>query len=254
MRSNRTKRGESTQGNDAAKNRAAVSEKSATLAISSIATALVLIVFTVPLTMLTGTAHVLGAGPGTQAWILSAISVGAAAGLLGSGAIDDGYGRRIFLAGTIALALMYSVSIFAAQPSNHRASAEPHAQTLRKSETSAMKIRLTVDGRSITATLIDNPTTRDFLSLLPLTLTLEDYASTEKIAYLPRKLSEEGAPAGVDPSVGDITYYAPWGNLALFYRDFGYAKGLIKLGNIDDGAEVFNVPGSVTVTIDSLKK
>jgi len=115
-----------------------------------------------------------------------------------------------------------------------------------------MKIRLTVDGRSITATLIDSPTTRDFLSLLPLTLTLEDYASTEKIAYLPRKLSQEGAPAGVDPAVGDITYYAPWGNLALFYKDFGYAKGLIKLGAIDDGAEAFNVPGSVTVAIEPM--
>jgi hypothetical protein len=117
-----------------------------------------------------------------------------------------------------------------------------------------MKIRLTFDGRSVIATLIDSPTTRDFVSLLPLTLTLEDYASTEKIAYLSRKLSEQGAPAGVDPSVGDITYYAPWGNLAVFYRDFGYAQGLIKLGTIDDSAEVFNVPGSVTVTIEPLRE
>jgi len=117
-----------------------------------------------------------------------------------------------------------------------------------------MKIRLTVDNRSMTATLRDNPTTRDFVNLLPITLTLEDYASTEKIAYLPRKLSEESAPAGIDPSVGDITYYAPWGNLALFYRDFGYAKGLIKLGSIDDGVEAFDVPGSVKVTIEPLQE
>jgi hypothetical protein len=115
-----------------------------------------------------------------------------------------------------------------------------------------MKIRLTVNGSSTTATLIDSPTTRDLLSLLPLTLTLEDYAGTEKIAYLPRKLSEEGAPAGVDPSPGDITYYAPWGNLALFYRDFGYAKGLIKLGHMDSGVEMYAVPGPVTVIITPL--
>jgi hypothetical protein len=31
-----------------------------------------------------------------------------------------------------------------------------------------------------------------------------DYASTEKIAYLPQKLSPKGARAGVDPDVGDI--------------------------------------------------
>jgi len=122
------------------------------------------------------------------------------------------------------------------------------------SETPAMKIRLTVDGHLLSATLVDSPTARDFLSLLPLTLVLEDYASTEKIAYLPRELSKEGAPAGVDPAVGDITYYAPWGNLALCYRDFGYAKGLIKLGSIDKGADLFKAPGSVTVTIEPWQK
>jgi hypothetical protein len=35
---------------------------------------------------------------------------------------------------------------------------------------------------------------------------------------------------------GDITYYAPWGNLALFYRDFPYSNGLIRLGTLDTGA------------------
>jgi MFS family permease len=77
----------------------------ATLAIASIATALVLVVFTVPLTTLTVTADALGAGPGAQAWILSAMSVGAASGLLGSGAIGDDHGRRrTFLAGAVVLA------------------------------------------------------------------------------------------------------------------------------------------------------
>jgi hypothetical protein len=158
--------------------------------------------------------------------------------------------KRLYIISMVLLALMYTISTFAAQPSSHRTNTQSHPPTI--SETSTMKIRLTVDDRLMTATLIDSPTTRDFLSLLPLTLTLKDYASTEKIAYLPRKLSEDGASAGVDPSVGDITYYAPWGNIALFYRDFGYAKGLIKLGNFDDGMEVFNVRASVTVTIELL--
>ena len=35
-----------------------------------------------------------------------------------------------------------------------------------------MKIRLTINGKSATATLADNPSARDFLSLLPLTLKL----------------------------------------------------------------------------------
>jgi hypothetical protein len=61
-----------------------------------------------------------------------------------------------------------------------------------------MKIRIDIDGAAIVATLDDNDTARDFVSLLPLTLTLEDYASTEKIADLPRRLFTNGAPAGTD--------------------------------------------------------
>ena len=76
-----------------------------TLAIAAAGTLLVLVAFTVPLTTLAGTAAGLGAGPGAQAWILSSMSLGSAAGLLSSGAIGDDYGRRrTFLAGTLLLA------------------------------------------------------------------------------------------------------------------------------------------------------
>jgi len=120
-------------------------------------------------------------------------------------------------------------------------------------ENGTMKIRLKVGDTALTATLIDGKTNQDFISLLPLTLTLKDYAGTEKIGDLPKRLSTEGAPSGSDPSVGDITYYAPWGNLAIFYRDFGYASGLVILGKIDRGIETFNVPVSVKVTIELIK-
>lgn len=128
----------------------------------------------------------------------------------------------------------------------------PQTETVPE-RTDSMKIRITLEDTVITATLTDSQTTRDLASLLPLTLTLEDYAGTEKISYLPRKLSTEDAPPGSDPSVGDITYYAPWGNLAIFYRDFGYANGLVVLGKIDEGLEGLSVPGSVEATIELIK-
>jgi len=62
-----------------------------------------------------------------------------------------------------------------------------------------MKITLSLDETELTATLVDSETTRDFLSLLPLRLTLSDYAETEKISDLPRRLSTADAPEGVDP-------------------------------------------------------
>ena len=102
----------------------------------------------------------------------------------------------------------------------------------------SMKIRLVFDETILTATMIDNPTTRDFISLLPLTLKLEDYAGTEKISQLPKKISTKEEPAGADPSTGDIAYYSPWGNLAIFYKDFRYSSGLILLGKIDSDIDI----------------
>jgi len=89
----------------------------------------------------------------------------------------------------------------------------------------------------MTATMLDNATSRDFLSMMPMILTIRDYAGTEKVSDLPRKLSTQGAPSGSKPSVGDITLYAPWGNLTIFYKDFVYASGLIILGKIDSGID-----------------
>lgn len=117
-----------------------------------------------------------------------------------------------------------------------------------------MKIRIDLEGTLIMATLDDNETARDFASLLPLSLTLTDYAATEKISDLPRRLSTASAPRGVDPSIGDITYYAPWGNLAVFYRDFGYSTGLVKLGTIDAGIEALSRPGPLRATIELIEE
>ncbi len=114
-------------------------------------------------------------------------------------------------------------------------------------ENDAMKIKMTTGNAALTATMLDNATSRDFMSMLPLTLTLRDYAGTEKVSDLPRKLSTKGAPPGSDPAVGDITLYAPWGNLAIFYKDFEYARGLILLGRIDIGVdELSRLNGEVT--------
>ena len=157
--------------------------------------------------------------------------------------------RWLALFTVVLSAFLPGALLHAAPGSSQTESAETHVTAPSIPESSTMKIRLTFNGQSITATLDDSPTTRDFITLLPLTLTFEDYAKTEKIAYLPRTLSEAGAPAGMDPSIGDITYYSPWGNLALFYRDFGYAQGLIKLGSLDEDTEASNVTGSVTVSL-----
>ncbi len=114
-----------------------------------------------------------------------------------------------------------------------------------------MKIQLVVKGERLCATLADNPTARDFYALLPQRFTLKDYAQTEKIAYLPRKLTTDSAPPGAKGRLGDICYYAPWGNLAIFYRDFGYAAGLIPLAHIGGDLGGLIMADSLEVVIEA---
>lgn len=101
-------------------------------------------------------------------------------------------------------------------------------------ENSKMKIRLILGSEELKATLEDSKISRDFVSMLPLTFSMKDFAGKEKISKrLPKSLNTDGAQPGYAPSAGDIAYYAPWGNLALFYGNNVYAPGLVRLGHFD---------------------
>lgn len=106
-----------------------------------------------------------------------------------------------------------------------------------------MRLRFIFADQNFTATLEDNPSTRDLVSLLPLDLTISDYSTNEKIAYLPRKLTEESSGQFGGEAVGDLCYYAPWGNLALFYGPYRWSRGLIRLGRLEEGAKPLTVRG-----------
>ncbi|WP_323178260.1 MULTISPECIES: cyclophilin-like fold protein [unclassified Streptomyces] len=111
-----------------------------------------------------------------------------------------------------------------------------------------MAIRVTLDGRPVEATLNDSPAARDFAKLLPLTLGLEDFHGIERVADLPHKLDTSGAPEPATAQVGDIAYYAPWGNLALFYQN-GPAPSadLLVLGHLDVNADQLGRATHITI-------
>ncbi len=117
-----------------------------------------------------------------------------------------------------------------------------------------MKLRLNVDGQTATATLYDNATARDFAALLPLSLTLTDYARIERIADLPQKLAR-GAPESTVPvKAGDLAYYAPWGNLAIFVEDDSgnYTVDLMRLGAVETGLVALQRSGPLRVRIERI--
>jgi hypothetical protein len=122
-------------------------------------------------------------------------------------------------------------------------------------EAKTMKIRFTVNGKAITATLIDSETTRDFISLLPLTLTMGDLFGREKYGRLPSAISEGGKRTKIY-EVGDVIYWPPGPDVAIYYlhdRQPIPDPGIIVMGRIDHGVEALNVPGSVKVTIELVR-
>ncbi|MCI8668984.1 MAG: hypothetical protein HFI34_05615 [Lachnospiraceae bacterium] len=115
-------------------------------------------------------------------------------------------------------------------------------------------VKMTVGENELYITIYDNPTSRDFLSKLPLTLTFEDYNATEKISYLPETLTTKDAPDSFDPDIGDVALYAPWGNLSVFYKDFRDSSGLISIGHIDDGIEILaEIDDSFTAVLELIE-
>ncbi len=97
----------------------------------------------------------------------------------------------------------------------------------------------------------DNPTVRDFLSRLPLTMPLEEYAGREKIGYFEPKLAIQGSP-GSDPEDGDLIYFVPWGNFGFYYNasGIGYSDQTIHLGTYNaTREELSRLEGAVTIAI-----
>jgi hypothetical protein len=100
----------------------------------------------------------------------------------------------------------------------------------------------------------DNPAVRDFISMLPLTLTLEEFAGREKIAYLPRELAHEGSP-GSEPENGDLIYYIPWGNLGFYYNTegIGFSDQAIHLGTYEASLEELGQLEGPDVTVEVIE-
>ena len=115
-----------------------------------------------------------------------------------------------------------------------------------------MRLRLTFADQDVTATLEDSPSARDLFSMLPLDLTTTDYSTNEKIAYLPRKLTEEGSGRFGNEAAGDLCYYAPWGNLAMFHGSYRWSRGLIRLGRFDQGPAPLLVRGEHPLRVEIL--
>ena len=111
-------------------------------------------------------------------------------------------------------------------------------------------IRLAFGDTVMTAMLDGSETSRVFIKMLPLTLTMSRYADREYYAAL-GELPEDGAVID-DFENGDVTYYTDGKSLAIFFgnADTSSQGGLIRMGRITSDLSLFDTVGeSAEVTI-----
>jgi len=107
----------------------------------------------------------------------------------------------------------------------------------KASETkTAMQISVKANGKTTVFELNNSPAARDLYAQLPLSITVENYGNNEKIFYPPEKLNTSDTPKA-DAQAGSLAYYAPWGDVVMFYVRFGSAAGLYELGRAISGSE-----------------
>lgn len=110
-----------------------------------------------------------------------------------------------------------------------------------------MNIRVHVNGKTTVFKLNDSTAAKELYAQLPLEEKVEDYGGKEKIFYPQKKLNTENTPLA-DSVTGSLAYYAPWGDVVMFYEDFGKAPDLFELGHAVSGIEhIRTLSGTISI-------
>ena len=113
--------------------------------------------------------------------------------------------------------------------------------------TGALRISVQCGDGVVLYELNDGSAAASLYAQLPLTLEVEDYSTNEKIFYPPQELDTSDAPLA-DAGAGTLAYYAPWGDVVMFYGDYSQNPSLFALGQVvSGGALVSGMSGTITI-------
>jgi hypothetical protein len=99
-----------------------------------------------------------------------------------------------------------------------------------------MKIHVTANGKTTVFELNNSQAAKELYVQLPLKIKVENYSDNEKIFYPPKKLNTTDTPQA-NARTGTLAYYAPWGDVVMFFDNFGSTNGLYELGHAVTGSE-----------------
>lgn len=126
-------------------------------------------------------------------------------------------------------------------------SEDEQGEASQEEEEPRMRISIQANGKTTIYELNDGNAAKELYEQLPLTIDVEDYSNNEKIFYPPKKLDTTNTPMA-NAQFGTLAYYAPWGDVVMFYDKFGSAGGLYELGNVISGGEhIKNMSGTIQI-------
>lgn len=98
------------------------------------------------------------------------------------------------------------------------------------------QMHIMVDDHEIVFELNDNAAAESLYGQLPFQAEVSDYSDDEKILYPPESIETSDTPLA-DAKAGTLAYFAPWGDVVMFYKEFGSYNGLYELGQVISGGE-----------------
>ena len=120
-------------------------------------------------------------------------------------------------------------------------------QPAAQAEAAAGRLAVRCGDIEVIYELNDSPAAASLAAQLPLTLEVEDYSTNEKIFYPPQELDTSDTPAA-EGGAGTLAYYAPWGDVVMFYGDYSANSSLYELGEAVSGADqISRMSGSIEV-------
>jgi hypothetical protein len=128
---------------------------------------------------------------------------------------------------------------------------EPHQSTGHTTQEGSLQVEIRVGDQRFTASVDDTPAGRDLLAQLPQIIQMRDHGGVEKTGPLRAPLDLDGQPAGADPTVGDLGYFAPGNDLVLYYGDQTYYDGIVILGTLgpDATSRLAELTGDITAHV-----
>ena len=118
---------------------------------------------------------------------------------------------------------------------------------IEEEDTTMENIQITVNDKTFTVTMADTKAADEFVSMLPMTLNMQELNGNEKYSYISSSLTTDTYRQN-EIQTGDLMLYGS-DCIVLFYESFSSSYSYTALGSIDDIEGLKEAVGTGSVEI-----